>query len=152
MRTLHMSPFRPIIHEKGIQFSSVNQSCLTLCDATECSMPGFSVRHPLPEPTQTHVHGVNDVIQPSHPLSSPFSSCLQSFPASESFPMSQLFTSGGQSIGVSALASGLVLPKNIQDWFSLGWTGLILQSKGLSRVFSNNTVQKHPFFGAQISL
>ena len=80
----------------------------------------------------------------------PFS-CLQYFPASESFQMSQLFTSGGQSIGVSASAS--VLPVNIQDWFPLGWTGWIsLQTKGLSRVFSNTTVQKHQFFGAQLSL
>ena len=81
----------------------------------------------------------------------PYSSCLQSFPASGSFPMSQLFTSGGQNIGATASAS--VLPMNIQDWFPLGWTGLIsLQSKGLSRVFSNTTVQKHQFFGAQLSL
>ena len=78
----------------------------------------------------------------------PFSSCLQSFPASGSFPMSQLFASGGQSIGASASAP--VLPMNIQDWFPLGWTGCIsLQSKGLSRVFSNTTVQKHQFFSAQ---
>ena len=76
---------------------------------------------------------------------------LQSFPASGSFQLSQLFTSGGQSIGVSASAS--VFPMNIQDWFSLGWTSWIpLQSKGLSRVFSNTTVQKHQFFGAQLSL
>ena len=81
----------------------------------------------------------------------PFSSCLQSFPASGSFQMSQFFASGGQSIGVSASAS--VLTKNIQDWFPLGWTGWIsLQSKELSRVFSNTTVQKHQFFGAQLSL
>ena len=81
----------------------------------------------------------------------PFSSCLQSFPASGSFPMSQFFASGGISIGVSASAS--VLPMNIQDWFPLGWTGWIsLQSKGLSRVFSNTTVQRHEFFGAQFSL
>ena len=91
----------------------------------------------------------------SHPTISssviPFSSCLQSFPASGSFPMSQFFTSHGQSIGVLALES--VLPMNIQDWFPLGWTGWIsLQSKGLSRVFSNTTVQKHQFFGAQLSL
>ena len=89
-----------------------------------------------------------------HPIISssavPFSSCLQSFPASGSFPMSQFFTSGGQSIGVSASTS--VLPVNIQDWFPLGWTGWIsLQSKGLSRVFSNTTVQKHQLFGAQLS-
>ena len=81
----------------------------------------------------------------------PFSSCLQSFPASGSFQMNQLFASGGQRIGVSALAS--VFPMNIQDWFLLGSTGWIsLQSKGLSRVFSNTTVQKHQFFGAQLSL
>ena len=80
----------------------------------------------------------------------PFSSCLQSLPASESFPMSQLFAWGGQSIGVSALTS--VLPMNTQDRSPLGWAGWIsLQSKGLSRVFSNTTVQKHQFFGAQLS-
>ena len=81
----------------------------------------------------------------------PFSSCLQSFPASRYFPMSQFFTSGGQSTGVSASTS--VLPMNIQDWFPSGWTGWIsLQSKGLSRIFSNTTVQNHQFFGAQLSL
>ena len=81
----------------------------------------------------------------------PFSSCPQSLPASESFPMSQLFSWGGQSTGVSALAS--FLPKNTQDWSPLEWTGWIfLQSKGLSRVFSNTTVQKHQFFDAQPSL
>ena len=90
-----------------------------------------------------------------HPTISPsvilFSSSLQSFPASGSFQMSQLFPSGGQSIGVSASAS--VLPMNIQDWFPLGLTGLIsFQSKELSRVFSNTTVQKHQFFGTQLSL
>ena len=81
----------------------------------------------------------------------PFSSCLQSFPASGSFQMSQLFASGGQSIGVSASTS--VLPMNTQDWSLLGWTGWIsLQSKGLSRVFSNTTVQKHQFFYSHLSL
>ena len=88
-----------------------------------------------------------------HPTSSssviPFSSCLQSFSASGSFPVSQFFTSGGQTIGASAS----VLPMNIQDWSPSGWTGLIsLKSKGLSRVFSNTTIQKHQFFGAQLSL
>ena len=79
----------------------------------------------------------------------PYLSCLQSFPASGSFPMNQLFISGGQSIG----ASGSVLPMNIWDWFPLGLTGMIsLQSKILSRVFSNTTVQKHQFFGTQLSL
>ena len=81
----------------------------------------------------------------------PISSCLQSFPASGSFPVSQFFASGDQNLGVSASAS--VLPKNIQDWFPLGWIGWIsFQSKGLSRVFSNTTVQKHQFFGIQLSL
>ena len=89
-----------------------------------------------------------------HPLISssvgPFASRLQSFPASGSFLVSQFFASGGQSIGVSVSAS--VLPMNIQDWSPLGWTGWIsLRSKGLSRVFSNTTVQKHQFFGAQFS-
>ena len=85
----------------------------------------------------------------------PFSSCPQSFPASRSFPMSWLFASGGQSIGdsASASASASVLPMNIQDWFPLGWTGCIsLRSKGLSRVFSNTTVQKHQYFSGQLSL
>ena len=81
----------------------------------------------------------------------PFSSCPQSYPASRSFPMSQLFASGGPSIGVSA--SALVLPMNTQDWSPLGWTGWIsLQFKGLSRVFSSTTVQKHQFFGTRLSL
>ena len=81
----------------------------------------------------------------------PFSSCLQSFPASGSFPVSQFFASGGRSIGASASAS--VLPVNIQDWFPLGWTGwMSLQSKGLSCVFSNTTVQKQQFFSTQYSL
>ena len=81
----------------------------------------------------------------------PFSSCLQSLPASETFPMSQFFAWGGQNIGVSDLVS--FLPKNTQDWSPLEWTGWIsLQSKGLSRVFSNITVQKHPFFSTQLSL
>ena len=98
----------------GAQFSSVAQLCLTLCDPMDCSTLGFPVHHQLPEPTQTHVQWVGDAIQPSHPLLSP-SSHLQSFPASESFQLSQFFTSGSQSIGVSASAS--VLSMNIQDWF-----------------------------------
>ena len=130
--------------------SSVPQSCLTLCDLMNRSTPGLPVHHQLLEFTQNHVHRVGNAIQPSHPLSFPFSSCPQSLPASESFPMSQLFASGGQSTGVSASAS--VLPVNTQDWSPLRWTGWIsLQSKGLSKVFSNTTVQKHQFFGGQIS-
>ena len=88
-----------------------------LCDPMDCSMPSFPVHHQLPEFTHTHVHWVGDAIQPSSSVI-PFSSCLQSFPASGSFQMSQFLASGGQSIGVSASAS--VLPMNIQDWFPLG--------------------------------
>ena len=111
-------------------------------------------RPPCPSPSP----GVHSDSRPSsrwcHPAISssvfPFSSCPQSLPASESFPMSQLFSWGGQSIGVSASAS--VLPKNTQDWSPLEWTGWIsLQSKGLSGVFSNTIVQKHQFFGTQLS-
>ena len=124
------------------QFSSVAQSCPTLCDPMNHSTPGLPVHHQIPEFTQTQ--------RPSsrwcHPAISslvvPFSSC--SLPASESFPMSQLFAWGGQSIGGSASAS--VLPMNTQDWSPLEWTGWIsLKSKGLPRVFSNTTVQKHQF-------
>ena len=141
--TVHYDYF----HE--VQFSSVAQSCPTLCDPMNCSTPGLPDHHQLPEFTQTHVHWVGDAIQPPHPLLSPFR--LQSFPAWGSFQMSQFFTSGGQTIGVSASAS--ILPVNIQDWFPLGLTGLIsLLSKGLLRVFSSATVQKHQFFGTQISL
>jgi len=121
------------------------------------SLRSHEVQHarpPCPSPTP----GVHPNSGPSsqwcHPAISssvvPFSSCPQSLPASQSFPMSQLFAWGGQSIGVSALAS--VLPKNIQDWSPLEWTGWISsQFKGLSRVFSNTTVQKHQFFGSQLS-
>ena len=127
------------------QFSSVTQSCPTLCDPMDCNTPGFPVHHQLPELTHAHVHWVDDVIQPIIPFSS------QSFPASGSFPVSQYFASGGQTIGVSASASVLLM--NIQDWLPLRLTGLIsLQSRGLSRVFSNTTVQKHQLFGAQPSL
>ena len=100
------------------------------------STPSLPVHHQLPGFTQTHVHWVSDAIQSSHPLS---------------FPSREFFTSGGQSIRISASTS--VLPMYIQGWFPLEWTGWIfLQSKGLSRVFSNTTVQKHQFFGAQLSL
>ena len=94
----------------SIQFSSVTQSCPTLCDPMNCSTPDLPVHHHLPEFTQNYVHRVRDAIKPSHPLSSPSPPCPQSLPASGSFPMSQLFVSGSQSTGVSALAS--FLPKN----------------------------------------
>ena len=129
------------------QFSSVAQ----------CLQPhGLQhARPPCPSPNPGPYSNSSPSSPWCHPTVSasvvPFSSCLQSFPASGSFQMSQFFTSSGQSIGASASAS--VLPMNIQDWFPLGWTGLIpLPSKGLSRVFSNTTVQKHQYFGAQLSL
>ena len=112
-------------------------------------------RPPCPSPTPRVHPNPCPLSRWCHPTISssviPFSSCPQSFPASGSFQMSQLFASGGQSIGVSASTS--VLPMNTQDWFPLGWTGWIsLQSKGLSRVFSNPTIQKHRFFSIQPSL
>ena len=112
-------------------------------------------RLPCPSPTPRACSNSCPLSRWCHPTISssvvPFSSCLQYFPASGALPLSQLFTSGGQSIGASASAS--VLPMSIQDWFPLGWTGWIsLQSKRLSRVFSNTTVQKHQFFIAQPSL
>ena len=129
-----------MLSQRSLQFSSVAQSCLILCDPMECSTPGFPVHHQHLELAQTHVRRVDNVIWPSHPVV-PFSSCLQSFPALGSFPMSQFFTSDGQNIGVSASTSDP--PMNIQDWFPLGLTGLIsLLSTGLSRVFSNTTVFK----------
>ena len=137
------------MYGSSVQFNSVAQSCPTVYDPMNRSTPGLSVHHQFPEFTQTHVHRVSDAIQPSHPLSSPFPPALNASQR-QSFPMSQLFTWGGQSTGVSALAS--FLPKNTQDWSPSKWTGWIsLQSKGLSRVFSNTTVQKHQFLGSQLS-
>ena len=158
--TFHLTPIHPFIYcyssngtfSFSLQFSYFSHSVLS------DSMPPHGLQHarpPCPSPTP----GVHSNSCPlrwwCHPTISssviPFSSCLQSFPESGSFPMSQCFASGGQKIGVSSSAS--VLPINIQDWFPLGLTGWVsLQSKGLSRVFSNTTVQKHLFFGAQLSL
>ena len=129
-------------------YFSVAHLCPTFCDAMDCSKSGFPVLHYLLEFAQTHVHWVSDAISSSV---APFSTCLQSVPASGSFPRSRFFLLGGQSIGPSTSESVLLM--NIQGWFPLGLTGLIsLQSKGLSRVFSSTTVQKHEFFGAQPSL
>ena len=117
---------------------AVSQSCMTICNPMDHSMSGLPVFN-------FNVHWAGDAIQPSCPLSC----CLQSFPASGSFPMSQLFASGGQSIGASTLAS--VLPMHIQGWFPLGLTGLIfLQSKGLSRVFPSTTIWKHQIYGFMV--
>ena len=130
-----------------IQFSSVVQLCPTLCDPMNHIMPGLPVHHQLPEITHTHVHWVGDAISSSVV---PFTSCPQSLPASGSFPMSQLFAWGGQSFEVSALAP--VLPWTPRtDLLKDGLSWISLQSKGLSTVFSNTTVQKHQFFGAQLS-
>ena len=133
-----------------LQFSSVIQSCPTLCDHMNHSMPGLPVHHQLPSlPKLMSI----ELVMPSnhlilcHPLLLPPSI----FPASGSFQISQFFASCGQSIGISASTS--VLPMNIQDWSPLGWSGWTsLLSKGLSRVFSNTTVQKHQLFSTQLSL
>ena len=137
-----------------LRFGSVQFSCSVVSDSLQPHEPQHA-RPPCPSPTP----GVDPNPRPSsqwcHPTISssviPFSSCPQSFPGSESFPMSQLFAWGGQSIGVSASTS--VLPMNTQDWSPFGWTGWIsLQPKGLSKVLCNTTVQKHQFFCAQLSL
>ena len=112
--SLQRFPFTVFRDLKRVQFSSVTQSCLILCNPRDCNMPGLPVHHQLPEFTQTHVHRVSDGCHPTiSPSVAPFTSHLQSFPASGSFLMSQFFTSGGQSTGVSASTS--VLPMNIQD-------------------------------------
>ena len=137
----------------SLEFSSVQFSPSVVSDSLR-PHESQHARLPCPSPTP----GVHSNSSPlswwCHPAISssviPFSSCPQSLPASESFPVSQLFTWGGQGTGVKALAS--FLPKNTQDWSPSEWTGWIsLQSKGLSRVLSNTTVQKHQFFGAQLS-
>ena len=135
----------------GVRFSSVQLlSRVRLCHPMNHSTPGLPVHHQLPEFTQTHDHWVDDATQPSHPLSSP-SPPAPNPSQPQSFPMSQLFTWGGQSTGVSALAESF-LPKKSQGWSPSEWTGWIsLQAKGLSRVFPNTTVQKHQFVGAQPS-
>ena len=134
-------------------FSSVQFTCSVLSDSLR-PHESQHARPPCPSPTPGVYPNSCPLSWWCHPVISssvvPFSSCPQSLPASGSFPMSQLFTWGGQSIGVPALAS--VLPKNSQDWSPLWWTGWIsLQYQGLSRVFFNTTVQKHQFFGAQLS-
>ena len=132
---------------------SVQFSCSVVSDSLWLH-ESQHIKHPRPSPTLGVHPDSHPLSQWCHPAISssviPFSSCPLSLPASESFPMSQLFEWGGQSTGVSASAS--FLPKNTQDWSPSEWTGWIsLQSKGLSRVFSNTTVQKHQFFGAQLS-
>ena len=149
-KPVHLKTIQGLWMDSSFQFSSVAQLCLTLWPHEP-----QHARPPCPSPTPGVYPNSCPLSRWCQPTISssvvPFSSCLQSFPTSGSFPMSQLFSSHGQSIGVSASTS--VLPMNTQDWFPLGWTDWIsLQSKGLSRVFSNITVQKHQFFGAQLSL
>ena len=132
-------------------FSSVAQSCPTLHDPMNRSTPGFPVHHQLPESTQTHVHWVGDAIQPSHPLSSPSPPALNLSQHQGLFKWVSSSHQVAKVLGVSASTSSL--PMNPQDLSPLGWTGWIfLHSKGLSRVFSNTTVQKHWFFGTKLSL
>ena len=134
-----------------------NSSVQFSCSVMSNSLLPYGLQHtrlPCPSPTPGACSNSCPSSRWCHPTTSssviPSSSCLQSFPASESFPMSQFFASGGQCIGASASSSVLLM--NTQDWSPLGWTGWIsLQSKGLSRVFSNTTVQKHQFFSAQLS-
>ena len=141
-----------ILHINPLSVSSVQFSCSVVSD----SLQPYGLQHarlPCPSPTPRAYSNSCPLSQRCHPTISssviPFSSCPQSFPSS--FPVSQFFASGGQTIGVSASTS--VLPVNIQDSFPLGWTGWIsLQSKRLSRVFSNTTVQKHQFLSTQLSL
>ena len=165
LRQLFHSPFLPSsrsffvplrfllfssVQFSSVQFSSVTQSCPTLCDHMNYGTPDLLVHHQLPSlPKLISIESVmpsNNLIF-CHPLL-----LLPSiFPNIRVFQMSQIFASGGQNIRVSASTS--VLPMNTRDWSPLGWTGWIsLQSKGLSRVFSNTTVQKHQFFCAQLSL
>ena len=133
-------------HLTPIQFSSVTQSCLTLCDPMNRSTPGLPVHYQLLEFTQTHVHRVGDAIQPSHPLSAPS-------PAPNPSQHQGLFQWANSSHEVvKVFQPQSVLQMNIQDWSPLEWIGWIsMQSKGLARVFSSNTVQKHQFFSAQLS-
>ena len=132
---------------RSVQFS---------CSVMSNSLQSYGLQHdrpPCPSPSPGTYSNSHSLSQWCHPAISssvfPFSSCLQSFPASRSFQISQFFVPGGQSTGFSASPS--VLPMNTQDWSPLAWTGWILLSKGLSRVFSNTTVQKHQFFGSQLS-
>ena len=134
-----------------LQFSSVTQSCLTLCNPMNCSMPGFLAHHQFPEHTQTHDHRLGDAIQPSHPLSSPFPSAFNRF--QHQGPFQQVSSSHQVAKVLEFQLQHESFQWIFQDWFPLGWTGWIsLWSKGPSRVFSNTTIQKDQFFSIQVSL
>ena len=144
----------PVSRGQITYYLSVQFSCSVMSNSLRPYEPQYT-RPPCPSPTPRVYSNLSPLGWWCYPIISssvvPFSSCLQSCPASGSFQMSQLFASGGQNIRVSASTS--VRPMNIQDWSPLGWTGWIsLQSKGLSWVFSNTIVQKHQFFSAQLSL
>ena len=132
-----------------LQFSSFTQSCLTLCDPVNRSTPGLLVHHQLPEFTQTHAHRVSHAIQPSHPLLFPFPPVLK---LSQNQRLIQWVNSSHHVAKYWSFSFNISPSNEPQDWSPLEWTGWIsLQSKGLSRVFSNTTVQKHQFFGTQPS-
>ena len=141
-----------ITYNDFIQFSSVSQLCLTLCNPrTAAHQASLSITNSWSLPAQTQVHRLGDGIQQSHPLSSPSPHAFNLSQHQGLFKWVSILHQVAKAIGVSASAS--VLPMNIQNWFPLGWTSWIsLQSKGLSRVFSNTTVQKHQFFSTQLSL
>ena len=162
---IHIYFFQTLFHYRLLKILGIVPLCYTVDPASQfsCSVMSDSLqphelqhaRPPCPPPVARVYPNPCPLSQWCHPTISssviPFSSYPQSFPASGYFQVSQLFASGGQSIGVSASTS--VLPMNTQDWSPLGWTGWIsLQSKGLSRVFSNTTVQRHQFFSPQLSL
>ena len=139
------------INKKTMTLSSVIHLCPSLCDPMNHRKPGLPVHHQLPEFTRTHVHQVGDAIHPSHPLLSPSPPAPNLSQHQGLFQWVSSWYQVAKVLGVSASTS--VLPMNTQDWSPLGWTVWIsLQSKGLSRVFSNTTVQKHQFFNAQFSL
>ena len=151
MIILFEKTFRPRYLSRVSQsVSSVIQWCPTLCNPMDCRTPEFPVHHQLLKLAQIHVHWVGDAIQQSHPLLSPSPPSFI-FPSIRIFSNESVLWSGGPSIGASASSS--FLPMNSQDWFPLGLICLIsLQSKGLSRVFSNTTIERHQFFNVQLFL
>ena len=147
--TISTSSLGSIHSELSVQFRSVTQYCPNLCDPMDSRMPGFHVHHQLPELTQTHVHWVGNVIQPSHLLSSP---SPPTFNHSQHQGLFKWVSSSHQMAKVLSFSFSISLSNEYSGLISLGWTGWIsLQAKRLSRVFSNTTLQKHQFFSAQLS-